>query len=310
MQAHGDGVREAADLFQQSVQIDPQFAAGWAALALAYDVFPSYVDEVDGRPVLPTSYYRRAQEAALKADQLDPGLPIVLHASGNALRRSRQWTQAEDKYHAVLEDYSELLATVGHHEQAIAMAEDVLSLDPLNPLYIYRVAELNRLAGHGVEHFKELVELFRTYPEFRDSAMRPIIGHLYREGEVDQLKALIEGCVSCDADLKERALGLIEAAQTQPPQIVFETYKDDRFLDYELLLSIGGPELVLKGFWYDAMTPNRPTLMFTVPWTVLDSVGKAEEFRFLVEEEGIADYWRERGWPDRCRPVDDSFECS
>ncbi len=320
LRQRGEAVSQAVSLFQDSVRIDPDFAAGWAALALAYDVLPSYVLEMDGRDVLPTSYYRRAQEAALKAEQLDPALPIVQHAVGNSLRRNRQWAQAEDRYrsalesdpseHSVMEDYSELLATVGHHQQAIAMAEKVLDLDPLNPLYRYRVAELKWLAGQGVSQFEQLLDLYQTYPEFSQSAMRPIIGHLYREGEFDRLKRLIEDCMSCGTELRTRALELVEAAQTQPPEEVFDTYKGDPLLGYELLLSMGGPELVLESFRYDALTPSRPTLMFTVPWTVLEEVGKIDEFKFLVEEEGIAGYWQERGWPDRCAPVDDSFECS
>ena len=35
-----------------------------------------------------------------------------------------------------------------------------------------------------------------------------------------------------------------------------------------------------------------------------------EEFKFLVGELGIVDYWRERGWPKRCQPLEDlDFEC-
>lgn len=38
---------------------------------------------------------------------------------------------------------------------------------------------------------------------------------------------------------------------------------------------------------------------------------KLPEFRQLVRELGLLDYWREYGWGDFCKPVgDNDFECS
>jgi len=37
---------------------------------------------------------------------------------------------------------------------------------------------------------------------------------------------------------------------------------------------------------------------------------KTERFQSLVRKAGLVDYWRERGWPDLCRPVGaDDFVC-
>jgi len=34
------------------------------------------------------------------------------------------------------------------------------------------------------------------------------------------------------------------------------------------------------------------------------------EFKQLVRNEGLVDYWRVYGWPDLCRPLgDDDFQC-
>ena len=40
------------------------------------------------------------------------------------------------------------------------------------------------------------------------------------------------------------------------------------------------------------------------------AVRKTQRFKAYVREAGLVDYWRERGWPDLCRPVGaDDFVC-
>jgi hypothetical protein len=44
---------------------------------------------------------------------------------------------------------------------------------------------------------------------------------------------------------------------------------------------------------------------------LLADVRRTSGFHDLVVALGLPDYWREFGWPDHCRPVNDSqFECS
>jgi len=39
-------------------------------------------------------------------------------------------------------------------------------------------------------------------------------------------------------------------------------------------------------------------------------VRKTERFKTYVRKAGMLDYWRARGWPDHCRPMDaDNFVC-
>jgi hypothetical protein len=38
---------------------------------------------------------------------------------------------------------------------------------------------------------------------------------------------------------------------------------------------------------------------------------KTERYKAFMRDRGVVDYWRERGWPARCRPQgDDDFTCS
>lgn len=320
LQRRGTGVEEAAELLVRAVTLDPDFAAGWAALSLVYDVYPFYDSNVRGQPDLAQSYYRQSRDAALAAERIDPDLPIVQHALGNVYRRERQWEKAEDMYraglqtrpddYALMEDYGELLATVGQHTRAIDMVQEMLAGDPLNSLFIFRLAELRWLADQSEQNMENVIFLFQRRPEFQLGALREIIGFLFKTEQFNRLIGLIQGCYHCDADLRDDALALVEAARDEPPEDVYEAYRHSDLLSYQLLEAIGGADLVLKAFRDDVMTPNLGTLMFTVPWTVLESVGGTDEFKFLAAEEGLVEYWNSRGWPDRCRPLEgDDFEC-
>ena len=320
LKQRGPGLAEAVELLSQSVTIDPDFAAGWAALSLAYDVLPDYIGEIDNQAVLPAAYYRRAYDAAIKAEELDPDLTIVLHAVGNAFRRQRQWSQAEDRYrealtvepqnHEVMEDYSELLSLVGHHAQAIAMATEMRQLDPLNPLYELREAQAHWLLDQNAEDAETLIDLFGKYPSFQPFIVRPLAGYMFQTDQVAQLKALVEGCTSCDPVWRDPFMAMIDATESQSPETIFLIYKDEPFLGYLFLDVIGGPDLVLEAFEFYVRSPSHPVLVYLMPWSTIGAVGSKDEFKFLVEELGIADYWRERGWPDRCQPLEGrDFQC-
>jgi TolB-like protein len=72
--------------------------------------------------------------------------------------------------------------------------------------------------------------------------------------------------------------------------------------------------------WFDHLTP-----VFFAAWDMVEhetdwywpnvwgsqcgNVWAAPEFKTLIDEQGMLDYWREQGWADYCRPEGDSFIC-
>ncbi|MES0880069.1 tetratricopeptide repeat protein [Roseibium sp. SCP14] len=317
----GNGVEEASRLLRESVRIDTDFAAAWAALSLVYNSLPAFTESEDGNPVIPAASFSRAHEFALKAYALDPSQPIVLHAMGNAYRRNRQWMQAEDMYrtaletrpnaHHIMEDYSELLSTLGRHEQAVAMAEFTVKLDPLNALYEYRLLESRWAADAGAQSAEDLIAFFEKDTPLREESARAVIGYLTKTKQSERLTGLIEECDTCDTDWKEQVLALIGSIGEQPAEEIYLTYRDETFVGYVLLDAIGGTDLVLEAYQYFALTANRPTVNYAVPWSVVAEVGRNAKFKHLAEQTGVVDYWRERGWPESCRPLEgDDFECT
>ncbi|WP_422035851.1 tetratricopeptide repeat protein [Roseibium sp.] len=320
-QQRGAALQEAADLLNEAVSLDPDFAAGWAALSLVYNVYPNYIVSDDEGRVDTAFMLSRSQEFALRANLINPELPLVQYAMANTFRRNRQWSEAEDMYRAaldqvpdaydVLEDYAELLSMLGRHEQAIAMAEHTTQADPFNSVFQFRELEAKWAADPSAGNAKKLIAFFEEKSPQREPIARPMIGYMVKTGQTDELRALIAACNDCDPVWKTRVMEMINSIGKDAPEDIFEEYKNDNFMGYTLLNAIGGPDLALKAYLHYALALRRSAVSYSVPWTVIDSVGSEEQFKFLVEQTGILDYWRERGWPDRCRPLEgDDFECS
>ncbi len=322
--SRGDGINTqiatGTELLQKSVEIDPDFAAGWAALAIAYDLGVVFPHEVGGRTMTPAVYIRRSAEAAVKASELDPDLAIAEHAMANVHRRSRQWSSAEDLYRKVLTqepnnvlammDYARLLAIVGHDEEAIAMTERAGQIDRYNP-YLGFIGSLYALqADPTPENFENQLGYFDGEPGLAPFILRSTMGYLFESDQVDRLRALLKNCEACDASWRDQALSMVDAVGNAAPETIYDTYKDARFLGYPFLQVIGGADLVLEAF--ERNTNNRAFNFqaFLVPWIGIGQVGQTETFRVLIEDLGMDDYWRERGWPRHCRPLEGAdFEC-
>lgn len=319
-QKRGEAMVEAMTVLRQAVDMAPDFAAAWAALSLVYNYLPIYLTEVDGRPVVPSIYYRRAQEAALNARNLAPELPVVQHALGNMYQRNRQWREAENAYEAslvadadnpsVMVDYATLLQTVGKQAQALNLIVQAQSLDPASPLYRMIYATL-RWQAHQTEANVEVLEgMFLADPPFREFTLRTIIGHRARVGELDKAAALVEACDQCPEELRTRALTIIDTAKLGATDTLLTTYRDDPLLSYDLLAAVGGPDAVLDAFAYLGPAAERRAQFFTVPWSVINVVGPRNEFVEIADDMGLLNYWRLRGSPDHCEPrVDGTFDC-
>lgn len=314
------GIAAGIELLKRSVEVDPDFAAGWAALSIAYDIGAVFPHEVSGRTLSTAVYIRRASEAAMKARDLDADLPFVQHALANVQRRSRHWFLAEDLYLKALEqepnnvlammDYALLLAIVGYDAQAIALAERIGQIDPHNPFLRFTKSLFEVQANPTAANLEEQLDDFGKQPNFAPFIMRSTMGYLFESQQVARLEELLKNCETCEASWRDAALSMVGAVGNEPAETIYDTYKDTRFLGYPFLQAIGSADLALQAFAYNTNNRAFDYQVFLVPWTLVKAVGKTAQFQQLIQDIGLDDYWRVRGWPDRCRPLEgESFEC-
>src|SRR6202030_140824 len=189
--ARGPGLRDARDLFQQAVTLDPSYAQAWGALAITELILPSYaLDSFD--TALP-----RGEAAAQRALSLDPNTASAHIAVGLVNTIRFRWPEADQAFRRALvlapEDaeainqYAQFLSAVGQLEPSLREIERAEQLDPLSPIIgVIHAGALDSLRRDGAAE-AQIKKTLAAYPEFRAAqawAAAQYIEHkMYREAE-------------------------------------------------------------------------------------------------------------------------------
>jgi len=161
------------ELFQYVIHRDSTFAPAYAGLAVA---------EADlairpGGRVVTDSAYRRAQEAALRARELDPQLPDAHAAMGIVQARDRQWSDAVASFERAISLNPNLswirlwyanwvLMQMGELDQALEQLNLALRNDPLS-LDVRRVrAMVEVMAGRYDDAIQDCRYVMAKDPAF------------------------------------------------------------------------------------------------------------------------------------------------
>jgi TolB-like protein/class 3 adenylate cyclase/Flp pilus assembly protein TadD len=187
---HTPGASEKAiGYFKQSVDIDSEFALGYAGMADTFSCSPMHTwtnPQTGHWPRLPSEVMEEASRAAQRALALNPELSESHAAMGLVLMFNEwNWAGAEREFQRSLElnpsnafarlVYSVALGYLGRLDEAIEEAELSSGLDPLDPTAYHTGGlwySLNGDATRAVERWELALEID---PEFR-----PALGSLGR----------------------------------------------------------------------------------------------------------------------------------
>jgi TolB-like protein/Tfp pilus assembly protein PilF len=164
---------QAIDYFDRAIARDPTFARAWASLATAY------AELAEGGVAAPDVSFARAAEAAATALRLDPDLAAAHCATAHIkMVREFDWAGAEREFKRALELspsdddtydlYGRLCASLGRHDEAIALQRRAQELDP-NAHRMDMVAMLLRAGRYGeaAVEAKDTAELEPGYDRAR-----------------------------------------------------------------------------------------------------------------------------------------------
>jgi adenylate cyclase len=169
-----DANLKARRLYEKAIGLDPNYAAAYAGQALTclHEWFLGSPDALD-----------RAYELALKAESLDPALPLVYEALGNvhlfksrheaAVAAARQWVEIEPGNADAYANLAGALHFSGEHAQVIPLIDKAMRLNPFYPFYyiLYRGQ-----AYLAMERYGEALEAIKRSAAHNPEAMP---AHLY-----------------------------------------------------------------------------------------------------------------------------------
>src|SRR5712691_1933201 len=156
------GFQQAIEYFQQATTLDPNYAPAYAGLANSYTLLTAYTS------ASANLYMPRARAAALRALELDEGLPEAHTALALIVQNQDwDWQTSEKEYRRAIELnpnyatahhwYAEHLMWLGRFDEALSESERARQLDPLSLI----IATDNGAILYNARQYDRSIEQFR-----------------------------------------------------------------------------------------------------------------------------------------------------
>jgi TolB-like protein/DNA-binding winged helix-turn-helix (wHTH) protein/Tfp pilus assembly protein PilF len=165
-----DSIRNSVQHFQRAIDLDPLYATAYAGLADSFSLMANY------SVLPPKEVFPRAEAAARKALELDPGSPEA-HASLAFARHhfDWDWTGAEKGYKRAIQlspsfpivhlRYAVYLSNAGRHDEAIREIGLARQLDPLSLTVANNVGMVLFYARRYDEAIREVQSIIALNPD-------------------------------------------------------------------------------------------------------------------------------------------------
>jgi TolB-like protein/DNA-binding winged helix-turn-helix (wHTH) protein len=302
-------------LLERAKELDPNYAAAWAQLGLI-TAATMWITLPDDAPAI----IARAYLLVRRAVELDPASAEAQHLLATILYARWDWIGAENAYAKALSLHTDrpsvsqranMLMRAGRSAMARRLYDMAESLEPLGG----RPAELRFYVSLAQLRFTEAKEFaaWRREPSRTEYVLEIALNEDDPEGIKTAIRALPKTNISTGA----LYVPVLSAFDT--PEMVLSTlrtiYADEgtqwpsKLHDIALLAAyFGDPEFALRVKAQEVRkTPVRQGALW---YPVMSEVRRLPEFKELVTEINLIEYWGVYGWADTCRPLgEDDFSC-
>jgi TolB-like protein/DNA-binding SARP family transcriptional activator len=312
-------LEEGSGLLEEVVAGNPDHAPAWAYLAQGYifalNYHPAWLSgDFEILEPIAAASMPKAERAARRAVQLDPNLADGYALLGLTLELRGELAEAEDLYRQamvldptnpdVLHFYSRLLAEVGRLEESLAMRQQLRALDPFVPVYNFVTAWLFWL-NDDTDTAMAISDALP--PAHRAYASPQLLAAVGRYEEAAELA--LNAADMFLPGVAEAVAGLLRSAPTEVaspealPRLGWFTF---------VYLHVGASERTLE-FYEDGVAAGYSvSISNALLWQrYYASLRQTERYKNFMRNRGVVEYWRERGWPELCRPlgVGQDFTC-
>jgi tetratricopeptide (TPR) repeat protein/predicted Ser/Thr protein kinase len=305
-------VADAISLLDQAVARDGNFAQAYAALASAHLVSANYLRT-------PSALARsRAESNARKARELDATLAEPVAVLAMSQIEQNHWKEAIELFDravaldpddtTTLQWNAEALFYLGYHEAALKKMQHALTIDPESGVLQLITGNIYHVIGDddaAKRHYDRAIELGLSHALLNRGLIELVEGR-----DAGTAQRLVDNMLAqqfLDEDQVEpmRVLLLDLLHRDQQAEAVFDEFpalgEDDDFRSIMYVIA-GQTEQALKSI--EADLDNDKDTFYKI-WSDFDpEMRKHPYFKTFVENTGLLAYWREFGWPDKCRELE------
>jgi len=306
--------------FEKAIELDPDFGLARVALANAYGQAAMW-GFVPNAAALRAKAISRAVEMAPELPQTD-----ILRAQQYAGRWQR--VEADEHYRRALarlpndsdahSSYAGFLMGQGYMREALRYGEIAHRLDPLAMMNVHGMA----LAAEALGDYDQARIYYESTLSLIGNRFIPAFEQILRlaaAGAFDEARALYREIRQGDSvnprpTVFDTCMALLEDPASGRAALR-EFYADPAYTDVSGITGItrcaaqfGDAELALAGL--RKANEVSHALMPAIWGRSWQTVRADPAFKLFVTDVGLVAYWRDAGWPDKCRPLgDDDFEC-
>lgn len=198
-----NGFQQSLDAYQQALALDPAFALAYSGLG---DLFTRQGNGATGTQAVED--YKKATAYIKKALELDPDLSEA-HASFGRLKRSNEWdwNGAEKEFRKAIELdpnnatamawYAQMLSFLGRADEALAMIDRAVEVDPVTPMIEDVKFAILESAGRFDDGLK-LAEERINFDKQNQTARRALPTFLFHKGQYKRALEIAEEMASAD----------------------------------------------------------------------------------------------------------------
>ena len=314
--ANSTNLRDAIALFEETIDLDPQFGPAYLSLATAYALLPGY----EGEP-LEASLKKAidvAERGVAQDDSIRDAAAVVF---GFVYHKGRDWIRAEQSYQRAISArvvdsnafnwYARMLAGVGRREDALQQALAAHRLDPSSALINSLVATLYTWLGED----DSALEFYERARQLGAQNQYQFFGHaltLMRRGKLDRARDLasagaeanaIDGGWIAPVFAAFGDKGPVDEAIDAVDKAVDEAQLDPRIAMalHTLYGDVDGAMLIADTLAKKAAHLEMDLLFLPE----LRPMREHPDFESLMRQLGVTDYWEAKG----CLWLDDSVRC-
>ena len=307
--------QESIRLLERAIELDPNYAVAWSwlggyTLATLWGTTPDQASEIKDR----------AYSLVLKGVQLNPESAAAQSRLAMVRNARLDWIGGEQDFtraialladRPVVATYSNVLLRSGRTTDAQKQYGIAAALEPLGG----RPVGLSLHASLAQGRIAEAKETSNW--QSADNRIENNLDIAFNERDPEALKAAIQAMsktniatialyapVLAEFDSSERVLSILRDVyldeNLQWPRKLHDIAMVAAYFD--------DPQFALKVIGQQVRTST--VRLFAIWYPVMSEVRQLPEFKKLVTELNLVEYWRAYGWADACKPLgDDDFTC-